>query len=215
MKTPSIPPFGQHVPVAAVPYCLELWRQNSFLFKITRPRRTRLGTHCFHPVSGHRVTVNINLNPAAFLITYLHEVAHVLTVRDARTKATLTPRSAPRQRILPHGRQWKAHFNRLLQPVLTESVFPPSVLEPLRNYAQNPAATTTSCLPLAQALQTLDEWPAHLNLTEVRLLAEGDRFEFGKKIFVRGSLRRTRLLCVDVLTGRRYTVPGHALVKRI
>ncbi|MCY7351097.1 MAG: sprT domain-containing protein [Cytophagaceae bacterium] len=207
MKTPSLPRFEEHVPTAAVAYCHTLWQHHAFAFLVTRPRRTRLGTHCFHPLSGHRVTINTNLNPFAFLITYLHEVAHVLTVRDAQ-------RNFPgRRRVLPHGRQWKAHFQTLLLPALTERIFPLSILEPLRGYAQNPAAATASCLPLAKALQALDQIPDHL--MEVRHLAEGERFEFGKRIFIRGRLRRTRLLCVELPTGRRYTVPVHALVKRI
>ncbi len=193
--------FERHVPPAAVAYCHQLWQQHGFAFRVTRPRRTRLGTHQFDPATGHLVTVNGNLNLAAFLITYLHEVAHVVTVQEAR------------RRPLPHGVAWKRHFRQLLEPVLTEAFFPPFVLEPLRDYARDPAAATSSHGPLTRALQALDAPPEGTPLT-VQQLAEGETFVFHDRTFVRGPLRRTRALCTEVTTGRRYTVPGHAPVRR-
>jgi len=154
----------------------------------------------FRPQTGHEVTVNANLNPAGFLITYLHEVAHVVTVREAR------------RRPVPHGAAWKSNFRRLLLPVLTEAVFPLSVLEPLQVYAQNPAASTAGFQPLAQALQSLDT-PLAETLT-LHHLREGETFQFHHRTFVRGPLRRTRVLCVEQATGRRYTVPAHASIER-
>lgn len=193
----------RHLPPAAVPYCHDLWQGLGFHLRITRPRRTRLGTHQFDPATGHLITVNGNLNPSAFLITYLHEVAHVVTVQQAR------------RRVAPHGPAWKAHFRRLLEPVLTEGIFPPEVLAPLRDYARNPAAATSSYAPLARALQALDGSaqpdPALLTVLHLR---EGEPFVFHNRTFVRGPLRRTRALCTELSTGRRYTVPGHAPVRR-
>lgn len=192
--------FDRHVPSAAVAYCQRLWEDGDFSLRVTRPRRTRLGTHQFDPTTGHLVTVNANLGPEAFLITYLHEVAHVVTVRQSR------------RRPQPHGVAWKRNFRALLEPVLTEAVFPPAVLQPLRAYALNPTAATSSHLPLAQALQRLESPPD--GTTTVAQLPEGEAFVLHNRTFVRGPLRRTRALCTEARTGRKYTVPGHAWVRK-
>lgn len=204
-QQPASPPFERFVPPAAVAYCQSLWEQHEFRFRVARPRRTRLGTHVFHAHTGHEVTVNANLNPAGFLITYLHEVAHVVTVREALRRVT-------KRRPAPHGMAWKTNFRRLLLPVLTEDFFPPAVLEPLRVYAQNPAASTAGFPPLAQALLALDT-PLAEALT-LHHLREGETFRFHQRLFVRGPLRRTRVLCTEQATGRRYTVPAHAPIER-
>ncbi|MBC7891328.1 MAG: sprT domain-containing protein, partial [Sphingobacteriaceae bacterium] len=95
---------------------------------------------------------------------------------------------------------------------LTEAVFTPAVLEPLRVYAQNPAASTAGFPPLTQALQALDS-PLTETLT-LHHLREGDIFRFHQRTFVRGPLRRTRVLCIEQATGRRYTVPAHASIEQ-
>lgn len=198
--TDSTDPFDHHVPPSAVAYCRRLWREWGFSLRVTRPRRTRLGTHQFDPAAGHLVTVNANLGPEAFLITYLHEVAHVVTVRQSR------------RRPQPHGAAWKRNFRTLLEPVLTEEIFCPAVLRPLRVYALNPTAATSSYPPLAQALQGLEHPPE--GTTTVAQLPEGEAFVLHNRTFVRGPLRRTRALCTEATTGRKYTVPGHAQVRK-
>ena len=198
--TASADLFDRHVPSAAVAYCCWLWRDWGFSLRVNRPRRTRLGTHQFDPTTGHLVTVNANLSPEAFLITYLHEVAHVVTVRQAH------------RRTQPHGVAWKRNFRALLEPVLTEAIFSPNVLEALRAYARNPTAATSSHPPLARALQSLESPPE--GTTTVGQVPEGAAFVLHNRTFVRGPMRRTRALCTEADTGRKYTVPGHAQVRR-
>lgn len=198
--TESTELFARHVPPAAVAYCQRLRADWEFSLRVTRPRRTRLGTHQFDPTTGHLVTVNADLGPEAFLITYLHEVAHVVTVRQARRHPQ------------PHGAAWKRNFRLLLEPMLTEAVFPPAVLRPLRAYALNPTAATSSYPPLAQALQNVGSPPD--GTTTVAQVPEGEAFVLHHRTFVRGPLRRTRALCTEASTGRKYTVPGHARVRK-
>ena len=49
-------------------------------FKIAKKRKTKLGDYR-QPYRGssHRISVNGDLNPYSFLITTLHEIAHLLT----------------------------------------------------------------------------------------------------------------------------------------
>ena len=69
-----------HVPDDAVHYCLELWTSIPFNFKVKNNRTTKLGDYRYDRRNGaHSITVNMDLNEYSFLITYIHEVAHLLT----------------------------------------------------------------------------------------------------------------------------------------
>ena len=61
-------------------YCFQLYKKYQFRLKITAPRKTKLGDYRFRASNKtHLITINCNLNPYAFLIVYLHEVAHCIT----------------------------------------------------------------------------------------------------------------------------------------
>lgn len=150
-----------------------------------------------------QITVNANLNPYAFLITYVHEVAHA----DVNVNY--------KRRVQPHGKAWQTAFQRLMQPLLTETVFPLTILQPLQQYMTKPAATTYSSPALMVALRQEDAIVLDTVGEKKILLSnvpEGQVFQFAKKTFVRGTLRRTRVVCKEVPTGRSYAILAHAWV---
>ncbi|MCF2516102.1 hypothetical protein [Dyadobacter sp. CY351] len=197
--------FGLHVPQAAIAYCEELHQVYKFDFFLSRPRRTRLGDFTVRPRCTPRITVNVNLNPYNFLITYLHEVAHCVVHLNYKVRL--------RKRVAPHGVEWKQEFSKLLQPVLNENHFPADILDALIRYAKNPKASTGGDLILYNAIRKYDI--QELNASRIALfqLHEGSNFVFQNRLFVRGSLRRTRVLCTDKASQRLYTIPAHALVE--
>lgn len=197
--------FEPYVPQAAYAYCENLYQNNNFTFLLSRPRRTRLGDFTIKPGFIPRITVNVNLNPYNFLITYLHEVAHYLVHK--KYSGSLKKRPAP------HGNEWKKAFHDLLVPVMNEEVFPYDILLPLKNYALNPKASTGADQLLYNSLKKYDDPSASLNKTALIHLTEGADFVFHNRVFVRGSVRRTRVLCTDKVSQRRYTIPAHALVE--
>lgn len=139
------------------------------------------------------------MNVYAFLITYLHEVAHQRVCIQWGTRAA------------PHGRYWKKTFRELLKPVLTETIFPDDILEPLHNYARDPKAATASHAPLYQSLRRYDQYPeGTLRLSEV---PENQIFILRNRTFIKHQRRRTRFLCTDQQNGRQYTVPAEAMVQ--
>ncbi|GAB4000420.1 SprT-like domain-containing protein [Spirosoma daeguense] len=165
------------------------------------------------PHGQTQITVNANLNPYAFLITYVHEVAHAAVHQyycdQWRSKQVRVRREAP------HGKKWKIAFQQLIQPLLTEHVFPVEILKPLTQYMVNPAATTSAHPDLVLALRRIDEAKNGTILANQILLKdlpEGNSFLFAKKTYVRGTLRRTRVVCKEVSSGKSYTILAHALV---
>lgn len=200
------------MPPAAAAYCRGLWQQYQFQLRVVRPRQTRLGDFRVLPTDQTLITVNADLNPYAFLITYVHEVAHAEVHRTYRFQWRV-------RRLKPHGSAWKSAFSRLMQPMLTEAVFPLTILEPLRSYLRNPAATTAASPALMLALRQTEAAPttapdeAAASRRVLRDLREGSTFRLGKKTFVRGTLRRTRVVCKETTSGRSYAVLAHALVE--
>lgn len=197
--------LSQYVPSAASVYCEHLYQTGKFDLVLSRPRRTRLGDFTIKTGVAPRITVNANLNPYNFLITYLHEVAHYRVYQKYQGMF--------RRKIAPHGPEWKSEFNMLLQPVMNEDVFPVEILIPLFIYARNPKASTGGDLVLYNAIKKFDAPSLSSNKTVLLHLSEGSDFVFHNRLFVRGSVRRTRVLCTDKVSQRRYTIPAHALVE--
>jgi SprT protein len=193
--------FNKYIPLPAVTYCAELWVSHKFHLKITKPRNSKLGDYCYHPAKGHAISVNANLNQYSFLITYLHEVAH-LKVQKANFK-----------KKLPHGKEWKDAFRKLLEPVMLENIFPSDVLIALQHYHKNPTASTGSHSLLANTLSNYDI-PKD-GATILNSLHHNELFELNGRIFAKGELRRTRYLCKELKSGKNYIILGRALVQKI
>jgi hypothetical protein len=189
-----------YVSPAALPYCVSVWEENPFHLKITARRYSKLGDYRYHPRQRtHRISINGSLNPHAFLVTYLHEVAHLRAFRQHGF------------RIAPHGREWKTCFRVLMAPVLRPDVFPEDVLLPLRHYMRKPKAASGSDPQLTMALQRYDaREDGTLPLQEV---APGRSFRFRQSVFVKEADRRTRALCRELHSGRQYLVSLAARVE--
>ena len=65
-------------------------KQYNVHLTITRERKTILGNYRnAHRHQNHRITVNGNLNKYSFLITLLHELAHLLTYEKYAHQGTV------------------------------------------------------------------------------------------------------------------------------
>jgi SprT protein len=191
--------FQKYFPAKAVHYCHELWQKYPFHLRIVGARSSKFGDYRY--LNGvHRISVNENLNPYAFTVTYIHEVAHLLAFQKYGTRAA------------PHGKEWKRTFQQLMAPLLNPEVFPAEVLRPLQVYMHNPKASSCADPALFRALH----YAAGSNqLLLLRDLRPGEHFQLNGRLFERGELRRTRVLCLERSTGRKYTITGHAVVERV
>ena len=117
-----------------------------FKLKIKKERSTRLGDYTM-PRNGlnHIITINHNLNKFSFLITLVHEVAHLVTYNQYKNS------------VSPHGKEWKKNFQELIQPFLTTDIFPIEIFSALRRYMQNPAASSCSDVHLLRTLKLHDD----------------------------------------------------------
>ena len=68
----------KYLPEHAVHPCFELIKANHVHLKIVNERQTRHGDYRRRPDGSHQITVNASLNKYRFLITLIHEIAHLL-----------------------------------------------------------------------------------------------------------------------------------------
>lgn len=191
--------FNKFVPDAAVDYCHYIYKTMKFECRITKSRSTKLGDFKFKPSQKKSIiTINGDLNSFAFLITYLHEVAHLVTFRKFTSK------------VAPHGEEWKQEFVRIVQPMLTKEVFPCSILAPLNAYFQSPKASSSSDPVLYRALRQFDSLPNKILLGDITNYRP---FVFRKKRFIQIEKKRTRWVCEEVSTKRKYLISGVAEVE--
>ena len=75
--------LGKYFPPKAVPVVAEWISRFGIYLKITKERFSKYGDFTLTPVNGmYRITVNGSLNPYAFLLTFVHEVAHLSVLQN-------------------------------------------------------------------------------------------------------------------------------------
>ena len=191
--------LSQYIPAEAAPFCAGLIIKHAVHVKITRVRSTKYGDYTPpHNGNGHRITISYTTNKFSFLVTLLHELAHMLT----HEKYT--------NYIMPHGEEWKAEFGRLLHDCRYDGIFPPDLHKAIVNYANNPAASSCSDPGLIKALRKYGkDLPLSYLLEE---LPENSIFTLGEKKFKKGQKLRKRFECIELSTKKSYLVSAHAEV---
>jgi hypothetical protein len=192
--------FRIFMPEKAVAYCHHLYTHGDFKLKIVNGRETRLGDYRFNPTTKeHTLSVNNNLSPFAFLITYLHEVAHYRTYVVYKNN------------VKPHGKEWKDMFRKLMSPMIREHVFPYDLSVSLIKHLKNPKAATCSDPSLYAILKRYDPSKTHLRL--LRQVKAGGSFRFKERIFQKEGKRRTRAVCFEPKSGKTFLIPEIAEVE--
>ena len=192
--------LANHLPAAAVDWVYSYLDRYRVHFHITRGRRSKLGDYR-PPCTGHQcheMSVNGDLAPYLFLLVFLHEAAHLETRLHHGA-------------VAPHGREWQGEYARLL--VDRAAIFPPDVQPLIAAYTSRLPLSRSAGQRLEQALRQYGQ-PAAATLT-VDDLAAGSTFRLAGRPDMELRMlerRRTRWLCVDDATGRRYTVSATAEV---
>lgn len=160
--------------------------------KITRSRSTKLGDYR-SPLNGngHRISINHDLNPYSFLITLIHELAHLIVWEKFGNK------------VKPHGKEWKSVFGELMGPVMKTRVFPEDVEEALRKYLKNARAASGSDITLTKVLLSYDK-KTHLMLEDLPAEAVF-RIHNGRE-FRKGEKLRKRYRCVCLHSRKNYLI---------
>jgi SprT protein len=172
-------------------------------FKISRNRNTKFGDYRPpHLGKGHRISVNYDLNPYAFLVTTVHEFAHLHTWNEHKQMAK------------PHGTEWKLNFKKMMQPFFEKEVFPADVKQAITGYLNNPAASSCSDLTLYRSLREYDAVKESVVTVEKLPLKAVFKLKDGR-IFRKEEKLRKRYKCIEVNSKRVYLFSPVAEVELI
>lgn len=190
----------KYLPDRALSPCMELIRSNGVHLKIVRERETRHGDYRRLPGGGHMITVNAMPNRYRFLITLVHEIAHLVAFESFG------------RHIKPHGSEWKHTFQRLMLPFLCPEIFPERLLPYLAHHFKNPKASSSTDTALALALKFYDNKDTTSSF--VYQIPDGSLFRLNNgRIFRKGPCQIKRYRCVEVNTGKLYLFQPHAEVE--
>lgn len=189
--------LGQYLPEGTSEQVMFYLQQYKIHLTIARQRQSILGDYRHRTAfQNHRISVNGNLNKYAFLITLLHEIAHLLAFENFGNK------------IQAHGAEWKKVYSNLLSkfmhhPANGVSVFPADIEKELLNTLNNPAASSCAEEGLMRVLRRYDNRTEGVHLLEE--LPAGALFKIkGGRIFQKGEKLRKRYKCKEVSTGKFY-----------
>ena len=192
----------KYLPERAVEPCFELIKTHGVHLKVVNHRVTRHGDYRRLPSGGHQITVNASLNPYRFLITLVHEIAHLVAFEKFG------------RRIKPHGLEWKRTFQHLMIPFIRPEIFPSALLPLIAQHFKNPKASSSTDARLSIALKAYDvEERVNQYVFEI---PEGSTFRiYNGKLFKKGNKRIKRYECVELGTGKVYLFQPNAEVELI
>jgi hypothetical protein len=182
----------QYLPAPSAPIIARWIDHFQCDFKISRARNTKYGD--YRPPyagQGHRISINYDLNPFAFLVTTVHEFAHLLTWNEHQRKAK------------PHGSEWKANFKRMMRPFFEQEVFPADIRQAIVRYLENPAASSCADPHLFKTLKKYDLRSEQVVLLET--LPAGSIFKIKDgRTFRKEAKLRKRFCCIELSSKRTY-----------
>ncbi|MBA2248965.1 MAG: SprT-like domain-containing protein [Chitinophagaceae bacterium] len=180
------------LPEGSVPDVLNYLHQYKVHLTITRERSTVLGNYRNKIFKkNHRISVNGNLNKYSFLITLLHELAHLL----ANEKYGHT--------IQPHGQHWKKEYATILSQFIAKKIFPHDIQNVLLQSLKNPAASSCADEKLIRVLRKYD--PRQESIFLVEELVAGALFKTKDgRVFKKGERMRKRFKCLEIASKKLY-----------
>ncbi len=192
----------KYVPERAIANCMALIQESGAHLKIVNERVTKHGDYRRMPDGRHQITVNASLNRYRFLITLIHELAHLIAFENYG------------RRIKPHGLEWKRTFQHLMLPFIRPEIFPSKLLPLLAKHFRNPKASSSTDAQLSIALQQYDAQQSdNLYVFELPI---GSIFRVHNgKLYKKGKKRVKRFECLELHSGKLYLFQPNASVELI
>ena len=200
--------LSNHLPPQAVDWVYSYLDRHRVHFHITRQRTSKLGDYRWPQAAGghdyHEISVNGDLNRYLFLWVFLHEAAHLETHLKHPGAA-------------PHGHEWQGEYARLIAD--HAHCFPPEVHDLLARYVRRIPLSRPLLRQIEETLHHHDDgYRPEEHQTLDRLLAgRPNPTDIRFRLKSRPDMellplerRRTRWLCLEPATGRRYTVSANA-----
>jgi hypothetical protein len=193
--------LGKYLPAEYVSYVVDLLLEHPVQFRVAKPRKTKLGDFRAERTGLPKITVNGDLNQYSFLVTTIHEFAHLVTFNEYGP------------RVKPHGTEWQNTYSKMLYPVVQAGHLPEDVANAIERSLLNVKASSCTDQNLHRVLMKYDRPKDGFVVLET--LANGEEFELNGKPYQKGNLRRTRYVCENTDNHRKYLISALAQVKKI
>ncbi|MEZ5034502.1 MAG: SprT-like domain-containing protein [Chitinophagaceae bacterium] len=184
--------LAQYLPPDTLPVVLAYLKQYKVHLTIARERASVLGDYRHRTIQkNHRISVNGNLNVYAFLLTFLHELAHLICYESHGNK------------VSSHGKEWKKIYGDILSHFVQQQTFPDDIEREVLQSLRNPAASSCAEENLMRVLRRYDKRNGNHCLVEE--IAANALFKTKDgRIFKKGQQLRKRFQCVEIQTGKMY-----------
>jgi hypothetical protein len=192
--------LGFYIPETAIDAVCNLLEQHPLRLNIVRPRKRIHGSYRKPKTKTdyHLITINNDLNPYAFLMTLLHEIAHL--------QASVKYKSSG------HDDRWKYCFTLLLRQFIDLNIFPEDIQYAVLKHIQNMKSSDFLDVFLTKTLQKYDKANSTSpNLVHLEDIPDRTIFQFGNKKMEKQTLIRKYYMCKDLETNKLYRC--HPLMK--
>ncbi|MCP4552830.1 MAG: sprT domain-containing protein [Bacteroidetes bacterium] len=182
----------KYLPEQSVDLIFEWINNYKIHLRISRNRRSKLGDfRAAYNGLPHRISINNNLNKYSFLITLVHEIAHLVVFEKHGN------------RVKPHGKEWKITYRNLMNPFLLDHVFPDNLSNIIYQFMKNASASSNTNLLLARALKEFEtEGEPGMPIED---LEENSIFKISNgKVFKKLEKRRKRFKCLNLENSKYY-----------
>jgi predicted SprT family Zn-dependent metalloprotease len=182
----------KHLPQKAVNEAYRLLKKDEISLKIVPPRKTLQGSYRMQTAHRkHLITINNNLNPYAFLITLLHEIAHAHAWVNHKAKG--------------HQKEWKTCFQQLLNHFIQLDVFPADIQTALEKHVEKITYSDITDINLAKTLRQYDNNTIVDEKTiTLHEIPKNTVFLHGRIIFRKGETLRKYISCKNLTNNRMY-----------
>lgn len=170
--------------------------------KIETPRNTKLG-YMKHDIIKNLfiISINNNLSPSKFLYVFLHEYAHLLVSQKYKNAK-------------PHGYEWQIEFFKLLKEAIQKELFHKSIAQTiLKEFFYAGVYSKQRDFTISIAIDKADHTKQPLYIKDLKIgtfftTKNGMQFQLLEK-------KRTRYLCNEIKTNKKYLISSYATVVKV
>lgn len=192
--------LSDYLPQESLNFFVQFFMDNKVSLKITRDRKTRLGCFVRKRTELPLITINNGLNKYFFSIVLAHEIAHYISWQNNKHK-----------RLLPHGKEWKAAYEKLLKELIAIKIFPNDIEDLLHILIDSNFTSSKAEFELNYALKKYQSNKESTVL--LKDIADGEEFIYNGVKFKKIKTKTHRCSCVKTGVLLRNTYSFHLLAE--
>ncbi len=194
--------MSKYFPSGSIEQVVDFISKYNICLKIKHKRIYKLGD--YKPPAKrekkHHITVNSDLNPYSTLLVFLHELGHLLVWNKHKN------------RVKPHGKEWKTIYGQLINIFIEKNVFPLILKRVLEKNMTGMKAGFSSNSELFRTLALYDN--GRYGSVFLEEIPDKCRFKATNgKTFVKQNKLRKRFRCFCLENHRTYLFHPLARIK--